>query len=118
MTYPALSIFGGIVMSKFCGIVGFAEPQEIKPSVYKDVLVERKYQGDVEKLYLRESRGSSDNSDLKVSNIISILADPYINHNFLNIRFVEWMGVRWMVESVDASTPPRLKLTLGGTYNE
>jgi hypothetical protein len=33
------------------------------------------------------------------------------------MRYVEFMGAKWKVSSVDATKRPRLVLTLGGLYN-
>ena len=48
---------------------------------------------------------------------ISIVADPYIRNNFMDIAYVEWLGYKWRVTSVDPTQFPRIVLELGGLYN-
>lgn len=104
---------------KFSGTVGFLkDEEEVSPGVWKSVIEERPYIGDV----LRNRRSyqvSSDkqNPDLSVSNQISILSDLYAQQNWNSIRYVIWNGVKWQVSSIDVSYP-RLTLDLGGVYNE
>lgn len=103
-------------MAKFYGTVGYGEQVKTAPGVFEDVIVTRKYRGDV----LRNSRGlenaDSVNFDISVGNSISIVADAYANEHFFAIRFVEWMGARWIVADVEVQRP-RLILRLGGVYN-
>lgn len=104
---------------KFSGRVGFTEKQEeVSPGVWKPVIVERPYVGDV----LRNRRyfqtaSDKQNADLDVSNQISILSDLYAQQNWSSILYVIWNGIKWKVTSVDVSYP-RLTLDLGGVYNE
>lgn len=105
-------------MAKWHGVVGYVEPVEVKPGVWQDVVTERKYTGDVLTNTNRWSSSSdSTNDDLSINNRLSIIADPYAYQNFHSIKFVEFMGSKWKVTGVDASTRPRLILTLGGVYN-
>ncbi len=103
-------------MAKFYGNVGYSETVETAPGVWKEVFVERPYYGDI----LQESRilESSEylNDDIRVSNRISILADPYANSHFFAMKYVEWMGTRWKVTNVVVQRP-RLILTVGEVYN-
>ena len=52
-----------------------------------------------------------------LSDEISIVADPFANENYFAIRFVEYMGAKWKVQSISVQFP-RLNLSLGGLYNE
>lgn len=103
-------------MAKFYNAIGFATTEEVRPGVYEETIVERKYVGDV----LRNSRSLQDSGqiidDIDVSNRISIVADPYANENFHAIRYVAFMGTRWKVKSAEALYP-RIILSLGGVYN-
>ena len=56
--------------------------------------------------------------DATITNSFSIVADKYAYANFHKIRYLEYMGTKWKVESVDASTPPRLTLDVGAVYND
>ena len=105
-------------MPKFAGMVGFGIQQEVEQDVWKEVLVERKYYGEIPRNSNRnETVSNKVNDDLVITNTFSIVADPFAYQNFCNIKYVKYMGVRWKVTSVDASTPPRLVLSAGSVYN-
>ena len=103
-------------MTRWCGVIGYAETLEIEPGVWSEEFTERKYYGDL----LRNSRrlqGSQQvNDDITISNQISILADPYAVKHFHAIRYAELFGTKWKVSSVEVQYP-RLILELGGIYN-
>ncbi len=104
-------------MAKFYGAVGYnLGTVETKPGVYEEVIEEHNYFGDV----IRNTRQLADNgevnSDISVSNSISILADAYANNHFFAIRYVKWAGALWTVDDVEVQAP-RLLLRLGGVYN-
>lgn len=104
-------------MPKFYGKIGYAETVETTPGVWEEQLTERNYYGELVRTTSRFQTSSDQlNDDLNVSNEISIVADPYANQNFSTMRFVEFMGVRWKITSVEVR-PPRLILTVGGVYN-
>jgi hypothetical protein len=44
------------------------------------------------------------------------VADQYANEHFFAIRYVEWAGTLWTVDSVEVQIP-RLLLRLGKVYN-
>lgn len=101
---------------RFFGVVGYGESTETSEGVWKDVITEVTYRGDVIRDNRRLQEGQGLNDDLLVNNSISIVADEYaIVHKF-KIKYVEWEGERWVVSSVE-SKPPRLILTLGRVYN-
>lgn len=107
-------------MPKFYGMIGFEQTVESPPDsgVYKEVIAERPFYGDIVRNSRRLENGNDINSNIRISNSISIVADMEAYANFHQIRYVVWQGVKWRVESIDASTPPRLNLELGGRYNE
>lgn len=75
------------------------------------------YSGDVINLTNRRVPGEgTTNSDIEVSKRISIVGDPFAYQNFMNITYIEWMGAKWTVSSVDVQFP-RLILEIGGLYN-
>lgn len=102
-------------MAKWFGKIGYAETEEISPGVWKEQIVEREYYGDLVRNTRRLQTADKINDDIIVSNELSIVSDPYANQNFHSIRYVEFMGSKWKVSSVEASYP-RLILTLGGLY--
>jgi hypothetical protein len=103
-------------MAKFFGKIGYGETQESAPGVWTDVIVEFNYYGDVVRNTRKLEPGESLNNDLSVGNSISIVADAYANEHFFAIRYIQWAGVLWTVDSVEVQSP-RLLLRLGGVYN-
>ena len=104
-------------MAKYSGIIGFGIMQETNPSVYEETIVEKKCRGDVLSNYRKFKSVDKINSDIEISNKLSILCDPFISTNINNIRYATYMGVKWKVNSVEVLYP-RLILTLGEVYNE
>ena len=103
-------------MAKFYGTVGFVKTVESVPGVWTEQIVERKYYGNViSRTRSLQSNGVNDN--INISDEISIVADPFANENYFAIRFVEYMGAKWKVQSISVQFP-RLNLSLGGLYNE
>jgi hypothetical protein len=105
-------------MPKYFGKVGFAESVETAPGIWEDQIVERSFYGDVVRDLRRLQNHTKLNDDITITNSFSIVADKYAYANFHKIRYLEYMGTKWKVESVDASTPPRLTLDVGAVYNE
>lgn len=105
-------------MAKFYGPIGYATPVETEPGVWTDEITERTYAGDLTRNTSRWSTNpNSTNDDLNISNLISIIADPFAYQNFHSMKYVEFMGAKWKITNVDASQYPRLILTVGGVYN-
>lgn len=105
-------------MPKYFGKIGFAESVETAPGIWEDRIVERSFYGDVVRDLRRLQNHTKLNDDITITNSFSIVADKYAYANFHKIRYLEYMGTKWKVESVDASTPPRLTLDVGAVYNE
>lgn len=103
-------------MAKFYGAVGYAVNTEAAPGVFRDVMTERAYYGEVVQNIRRLRDGDGLNDNVNLQNIIRIVADGYALQNFLTIRYLRWMGVLWKVDSVDVQRP-RLLLRLGEVYN-
>lgn len=106
-------------MGKFYGIVGFVKTEEDRnrPGVYREVVTEKPYYAEVIRS-IKRLQGVPDklNDDVAVDVQLSILCNPYLMENFSHIRFVEWMGAAWKVNSVEPQFP-RLILSIGGIYN-
>ena len=103
-------------MAKFYGSVGYAVSEETVPGVWEERIVEHSYYGDVIRNNRKLQSSSQLNDNIVVSNEISILSDPFANENFHSMRYVEFMGAKWKVTSVEVQYP-RLILTVGGVYN-
>lgn len=105
-------------MARFSGEVGYgiADENPDQPGVWESTMVEKEYLGDITRVSRKLDPGENLNSDISVSNSISIVADQYAIEHFVHIKYVKWSGVRWTVTSVDVQ-PPRLILSLGSVYN-
>jgi hypothetical protein len=109
-------------MARFHGVVGYGETVESPPGsgVWVDQITEVSYFGDVvrntRKLEEEGANGSKLNSDISVSNSISIVADQYAIEHFFLIKYVQWAGALWTVTNVEVQSP-RLLLRLGSVYN-
>ena len=103
-------------MGKFYGSIGYAELVETAPGVWVEQITERKYYGDENRDVRRLQGANQVNDDINVSSEISIVADPYAYNHFHTMRYVEFMGAKWKISTVEPK-PPRLILSLGGLYN-
>lgn len=103
-------------MAKWFGVIGYAEQVETKPGVWKEQITKREYFGDLTRNTRRLQSTDQLNDDISISNEISIVSDPYANENFHSMRYVEFMGTKWKITSVEVQYP-RLILSLGGAWN-
>ena len=103
-------------MSKWFGKIGYAIQKETEPGIWEDKIVERDYYGDL----LTDNRKRQTNNnvldEITLSNMVSIIADPFAYNNCSCIAYAEIMGARWKISEVEVK-PPRLNLTIGGVYN-
>lgn len=103
---------------KYYGKIGFVytveEPAE--SGIWVEKKIEKPYYGDILKPTRRWENTEDINKDLIVTNELSIMADPFLYEHYSNIRFVEFLGTNWQVNSIQIDRP-RLTLTLGGLYN-
>lgn len=105
---------------KFYGPVGFAvtKPLEDDPDVWKEVITEKKLSGDVLQYTRRKDSGEHIIDGLQINVQISILCmDPWFHDHFTQIRYVEYKGSKWKVESIDPTKYPSVVVTLGGLYH-
>ena len=99
-------------MAKFYGAVGFSV---MAPGVWEPTIVPRYYYADFNRNHFRPKTADQINDNIVVQNEISIIADPYARENFHSIKYVEYMGTKWKITSVDVQYP-RLILTMGDVY--
>lgn len=106
-------------MAKWHGKVGYSESVETAPGVWTNVCEERTYFGDVIRGSAAwSSNSNSTNDNLTVNCQISIVADPFAYQKFHSMKWIEFMGTKWKINSIDPTTQyPRLLLTLGGCWN-
>ena len=103
-------------MPKFFGAIGYATVVETKPGVYEERITERAYYGEVVRNIRNLQSANQLNDNVNISNEISIVADPFANENFHSMRYAQFMGAKWKINSVEVKYP-RLILQLGGVYN-
>jgi hypothetical protein len=107
---------------RFYGAIGFAdEIAEVSPGVWKEIMAEFNYFGDVVRDFRRLEAPTviptgTQNDDISLGNSFSILADPYAVENMNRMRYVNWQGSNWTVTGVEVRRP-RLILTIGGLWN-
>jgi len=104
-------------MGRYYGAIGYAETVETSPGVWQEQITERNYSGDVLRNTSKWRDGENLNSNLNIDNRLSIVADPFAYDNFHTMRYIQWMGSKWQIMSVEVQRP-RLILTIGGVYNE
>ncbi len=103
-------------MAKFYGKVGYVTQVETAPGVWTNQVIEKPYRGDSLRTQRKLISNENLNGDITISTEISIVADPYAYANSHYIRYVEFMGAKWDVTSVEPQYP-RLILSVGGVYN-
>lgn len=105
-------------MNKWCGIIGFAISTKVpeKGNYYEDEIVERKFYGDIVRNTRRWETGESVNDSPNISNSISVIADSFVFENLQYMKYVEFCGALWKINSIDVQAP-RLILGIGGAWN-
>lgn len=102
---------------KWFGKIAFADQKDDGTGVWKSVITERDYYGDVLRNSKRDENSTVINSNITLSNQLSVVADPFILDFFTEIVYVEIFGKKWKVSSVDVNYP-RLTINFGELYAE
>ena len=102
-------------MAKWFGKIGYVVTEETEPGVWEETVTEREYYGDVISNRWKHQNSGDVNDDINISQIISIVADPFAYQHCSKIIYVEYMGSKWKVSDVEPMFP-RLQLTIGGVY--
>lgn len=103
-------------MNKWYGKVGYVETVEVEPGIWEEQETVRSYYGELVRNSSKFQTSGSVNDNRDVSVELSVVADPYSELHFYSIRYVEFAGVKWKVNTVEPKRP-RLILALGGEYN-
>lgn len=104
-------------MARFADKVGFVVSTEVRPGVFKDVVTEKQYFGDVDRVARQAITGDKINDELVLENTIEIVAaDSFASDNMFAIRYAKWANENWKVSNVEVDGV-RLLLRLGGVYN-
>lgn len=101
---------------KWFGKIAFTHQEETEDGIWEDTPIVREYYGDIQRLSKRDQL-SGINSDLTITNTLSVVADPFLLNSFSDILYVEFMEKKWRVNSVEVGYP-RLTMTLGSLYKE
>lgn len=103
-------------MNRWYGKVGYIETVETEPGIHEEQETVRSYYGELVRNTSKFQTSGGVNDDRDVSTELSIVADAYADLHFSSIRYVEFGGVKWKVNTVEPRRP-RLILGLGGVYN-
>ena len=103
-------------MNRWYGKVGYIETEEVEPGKWEEQETVRPYYGEFVKKSSKFKVSGDANDDRDITVELSIVADPYSDGHFSSIRYVEFGGVKWKVNTVEPKRP-RLILSLGGVYN-
>lgn len=102
---------------RFHGTIGFVKDVETEPGVWERQIFERQYHGDTVRSSRRWDLPTEINDKLNLSNEISIVADDYAMKNYGYMAYVVVNNQKWKINYIEVNRP-RLRLTLGGMYNE
>lgn len=105
-------------MARFSGKIGFATTSESvsEPSVYEETITERKYTGFILTEYNNHNDKTTINTDVRLNMRFSIIMDPYTAQNINNLRYIEYMGTKWKISSVEVKLPG-LIISIGDMWN-
>lgn len=102
-------------MSRFSGKLGFVMTHETEEGVWLENVVELQVKGTIRSLYVRNDNSASANTNLRLTNEISILMDTKIKTYLETLKYVVWKGSKWEVQSIGVNYP-RMTINLGGLY--
>lgn len=102
-------------MSRFSGKLGFVMTRETEEGVWLEDVVEIPVKGTIRSLWVRNDNNASVNTDLRLTNEISVLTDTKIKTRLETLKYVVWKGSKWEVQSIGVNYP-RLTINLGGLY--
>jgi hypothetical protein len=102
-------------MSRFSGKLGFVITRETEEGVWLEDVVETSVKGTIRSLWVRNNNNASVNTDLRLTNEISVLMDTKIKTHLETLKYVVWKGSKWEVQSIGVNYP-RLTINLGGLY--
>lgn len=102
---------------KFYGNIGFAVSVDQGDQVWKETITQKKYSGDVLRLQRNKESGEHIIDGLRLNSQFSILMDPWFQDHFSSVKYIEYMGSKWTVETLDPTNYPRVLITPGGLYH-
>lgn len=102
---------------RWYGSIGFETFEDDGHSKYTAQVIERNYYGEVYNRSIRKSDGEGRNENVTYSQELSVISDPYLMQHYSSIAYVVLHYTKWKVTDIRVEHP-RLKLTLGGLWNE
>ena len=102
-------------MSKFIGKIGFTSSQETSPGIWEEISNEITFKGEHIKNKYKLSFNDT-NFILDTDDIISIVASPYAQNNYKNIKYIVIDGVKRLIKYSEVIYP-RIILAVGSEYN-
>lgn len=102
-------------MSRFSGKLGFVMTRETEEGVWLEDKFEIPVKGTIRSLYIRNDNNASVNTNLRLTNEISVLLNSKIQTHLETLKYVVWKGSKWEVQSIGVNYP-RLTINLGGLY--
>lgn len=104
---------------KFYGPIGFSITEgDPETGICSERIEEKKYSGDILEFTKRRDSGEHINDGLRINVQISILCyDPWFYDHVTQICYVEYMGSKWNVDTIDPTKYPSIVITLGGLYH-
>lgn len=90
-------------MNRFYGTVGFVSTEESasSPGVFKEKVIEKRYYGEFLSSGYRRDDNQVINSNIQLSNRVSLLTDPYAFEHASYIAYVKIAGTKWAVSSIE-----------------
>jgi hypothetical protein len=104
-------------MARYSGVVGYVKTVETDPGVFEPQEIRKHFVGNILNTSARSLMETKVNEDITLTQRISIVADAFAFENFAYIRYIEYGGVKWKVNTVEIMRP-RLILNIGGPYVE
>lgn len=102
-------------MARYYGNIGFATQVETSPGIWEDVIEDRPYKGDVIRNGRRYDNSENINDDLVITNQFSIVSDAFLYSHIPALRYIEYLGSKFKIVSVDIERP-RVIINVGGVY--
>lgn len=104
-------------MAKYYGIIGFAIQEETSPGIWTDVITKRSYKGEVIRNSRRYDSADNINDNFVITNTFSIVSDAFLYSHIPALRYLEYLGTKFKITSVDIDRP-RVTISVGGVYVE
>ncbi len=103
-------------MAQFYGEIGFADTVETTPGVWEDVIIEKKFRGDVPRNAARSSSGDNVIPDPSLGSRVRLVGTKFAFANAKKMRYIRFEGELWTIENIEINRP-RLEIGMGEIYD-